>query len=450
MKPARSVLVVEDQPGEREALARLLRLESYEVFTARGPREALAHVDRAIGLVISDLRLGRESGVDLLRDWRLLRPETPFIVVTAYGDVESAVAAMKLGAADYLTKPVDPDELLSLVAQTVRRAAHGTAAELNEAKGFDRLVGCSAAMLDVYERIRRVAQSQSVALVLGESGTGKELVAEAIHRHSRRQGPFVAMNIAAVPENLVESELFGHVEGAFTGAGTCRVGRFEAADGGTLFIDEIGDCAPAAQAKLLRVLETPLVTPVGSNDARKIDVRVVAATSRDLSRMAADGEFREDLYYRLNVVTIEVPPLRSRRDDIPLLIETFLEESCSANGRARLALDPALDSWLQSYDWPGNVRQLRNAVESMVVLTRGERLTLDDVPERLRRPLRAGAAESPLDTDPTLDELERSAIEKALDQNGGSRTRAAGALGISVRTLQRKLKAWQQTAEPNV
>jgi len=444
MKIKTIVMVVEDQQAEREALARLLRMEQFEVLTAHSPHEAMGHVDRPVGLVISDVRLGRDSGIDLLRDWRSRRPETPFVMLTAFGEIASAVAAMKLGAADYLIKPVDPEALLLLVGQLVRRARPPAAGDSGDAPGFDRLVGRSAAMLDVFDRIERAAQSESLVLVCGESGTGKELAAEAIHRRSRRRdGPFVAMNIAAVPENLVESELFGHVQGAFTGAAADRKGRFEAAHGGTLFIDEIGDCALVTQAKLLRVLETFLIVPVGGNNERKVDVRVVAATSRDMTRMMADREFREDLYYRLNVVVVQLPPLRQRRDDIPLLVDTFLDESCRVNARSRPTLDGALVQWLDSHAWPGNVRQLRNVIESMVVLARGDRLTLDDLPESARQAAAAVESAPPRTGEASLGDLEREAVWRTLHQCGGNRTQAARALGISVRTLQRKLKSWR-------
>ncbi|HUY31621.1 MAG TPA: sigma-54 dependent transcriptional regulator [Pirellulales bacterium] len=445
-----AVLVVEDHPSERRAMTRLLRMERYDVLTARNAQEALEHLRQPVGLVISDLRLGTISGVDLLRQWKAQRPETPFLLVTAFGEIDSAVSAMKLGAEDYLTKPVDPDQLLRLVDDVFRRQGTGrpargptAGAEPGAERGpaLARIIGESAVMRQVFQRVTRAAQTDSIVLILGESGTGKELVAEAIHRASRRlRGPFVAVNITAVPEGLVESELFGHVQGAFTGAAGNRPGRFEAADGGTLFIDEIGDSGLAVQAKLLRVLETLLITPVGGNHERAADVRVVAATSRDLRGAVAKGEFREDLYYRLNVLTIQLPPLRERRDDIPLLVEHFLAESCRANGRPRPELSPELERFLVEFEWPGNVRQLRNAIESMVVMAAGDALSVDDVPEHLTR-VRSSAATADGERT-TLESLERAAVLETLARAGGNRTHAAEALGISVRTLQRKLKIW--------
>jgi DNA-binding NtrC family response regulator len=305
-------------------------------------------------------------------------------------------------------------------------------------------------MIEVFSRVRRAAKAESTILILGESGTGKELIAEAIHENSRRKGgPFVAVNMAAVPPGLVESELFGHVKGAFTGATVARIGRFEAANGGTIFIDEIGDFALESQAKLLRVLETRTLSPVGGNDQVDVDVRVVAATSRDLEERVAEGAFREDLYYRLTVVTIPLPPLRERRDDIPLLVRHFLPQLCQENSRPTLVPDPELMRFLQTFDWPGNVRQLRNCLESMVVMARGTELTLSDLPVSLARVDQRAGIEVQIPADMTLDDLEMKAIEEALGRCDGNRTHAARSLGISVRTLQRKLKASERSGDGN-
>src|SRR5438874_4022584 len=304
------------------------------------------------------------------------------------------------------------------------------------------MVGSSGAILDVFEQARMAAQADCTVLVTGESGTGKELVAEALHHNSpRRNGPVMTVNMAAVPEHRVESELFGHVKGAFTGALAARTGRFEAAHCGTLFIDAIGDFALASQAKLLRVLENHMVTPVGSNDDRQVDVRAIAATSRRLEEMVKDGRFREDLYYRLNVVTIQLPALRERREDIPLLTAHFLKIFGGAHGKTDMQIDPSLMDFLETFTWPGNVRQLRNVVENMVVLSRGETLTPDNLPASLEIDplLESGRIASGTTS---LVALQRSAVEKALVECNGHRTRAAESLGISVRTLQRKLKAW--------
>ncbi len=447
MKNNPTILIVDDQLNEREALSRMLRQEGFLVVAATNAEQATGYFEEPIGLVISDLRMGENSGMDLLRLWKTRKPATPFIMMTAYGDVTSAVNAMKLGAADYLSKPVNPEELLLLIErclefrqkdETIRHLKE----RLDERLGFEKMVGSSKAMLDLFDQVRRAARSVCTVLITGESGTGKELIAEALHHHSMRShGPFVTVNMAAVPEHLVESELFGHVKGAFTGAMGARIGRFEAADGGTLFIDEIGDFAQASQAKLLRVLENHKITPIGSNNDRQVDVRVVAATSRHLDQMVKEQRFREDLYYRLNVVTIHLPPLRNRPEDIPLLIAHFNKLLCALQNRSALQLDSELLDFLYKYEWPGNVRQLRNAMESMIVLARGECLTMDDLPRTIESEV-IGESTLRITDGSMLRDLQRSAVEKALQEHFGNRTRAASALGISVRTLQRKLKSW--------
>jgi two-component system, NtrC family, response regulator HydG len=438
------ILVVEDQEAERKALERVLRVAQYGVVTAANAEEALDWRDQPIDLVISDLRMGRQSGIDLLMQWREIRPETPFILATAFGDVDSAVRAMKLGASDYLTKPVDPSRLLDSIRQVLAKPPAPAPAIPRSAavQGFGPLIGRSRAILDVFDRIRRAAQTDSIVLILGESGTGKELVAGAIHSESRRaKGPYVAVNMAAIPAHLVESELFGHVRGAFTGATDARIGRFQVANGGTIFIDEIGDFEQTAQAKLLRVLESYTVCPIGSNDDIHVDVRVVAATSRNLQELVARGQFREDLFYRLNVVLIRLPALRDRPEDIPLLADVFLRESAQACGRGPMAIDARLMHHFMRHPWPGNVRQLRNLIFSMVVMADRETLTLTDLPAEKQD---AAAAPRPPASPATqeLDAIERSHILATLEAHAGNRTHAAAALRISVRTLQRKLKAW--------
>ena len=447
MKKNSTILIVDDQLNEREALGRVLRQEGFRVVSAANAEQATGFFEEPVDLVISDLRMGENSGLDLLRLWKSRMPATPFIMMTAYGDVTSAVDAMKLGAEDYLSKPVNPDELLMLIDrclefrqkdETIRHLKE----RLDERLGFEKMIGSSKLMLDLFDQVRRAARSVCTVLITGESGTGKELISEALHHHSlRSHGPFVTVNMAAVPEHLVESELFGHVKGAFTGAMGARIGRFEAAEGGTLFIDEIGDFAQASQAKLLRVLENHTITPIGSNNDKHVDVRVVAATSRHLDEMVREQKFREDLYYRLNVVTIHLPPLRDRPEDIPLLVAHFNKTLCALQNRAELEFDSELLDFLYKYEWPGNVRQLRNAMESMIVLARGERLTIDDLPSSIESES-GSESTSKLTDGGMLRDLQRSAVEKALHEHLGNRTRAATALGISVRTLQRKLKIW--------
>ncbi len=447
MKLKPTILVVEDKQSDREALVRLLRQEDYNITQAASPDQAMAFLTEPVDLIVSDLLMGENSGIDLLRFWKGRRPETPFIMTTAHGDVSTAVEAMKLGAADYLTKPVNPDELLILIErclefhrkdETIRQLQE----RLDERLGFERIIGVSKTILDVFDQARRAAPTNCTVLVTGDSGTGKELIAEALHQNSpRRSGPFVTVNMAAVPEHLVESELFGHVKGSFTGATAARIGRFEAADDGTLFIDEIGDFPLPSQAKLLRVLENHIITPIGSNDDKQINVRVVAATSCRLEEMVKDRKFREDLFYRLNVVTIHLPPLRERQEDIPLLIAFFLKAFAATYDKPDIEMDSDLMHFLETFAWPGNVRQLRNCLESMVVLSRDKRLTLDDLPATLENdPLISNGQF--VSSRKSLIDQQREMVERTLVECKGNRTRAAEALGISVRTLQRKLKAW--------
>src|SRR5687768_17301074 len=443
------VLVVEDQEAERRALSQLLKAEGFTVFGAENADKALGYVDEAMDVVLSDLHMGDVSGIDLLTLWKKRKADTQFILLTGDKSVNSGVEAIKAGAFDYVTKPVNPDELVLLI----RRAIEGLQKDkeidnlrrrLDQRFGLDQIVGQSRQMRDVFAKIQRAAPVDSTVLILGESGTGKELVAQALHHNSlRKKGPFVAVNCAAVPATLVESELFGHVRGAFTGATDRRMGRFEQADGGTLFIDEIGDFELGLQAKLLRVLETLTVTPVGGHEDRKVDVRVVAATSRDVVKMVQEGKFREDLYYRLNVVTIGLPPLRDRPDDVPILVEHFLKEITEQKHTAPRKISAEVMRRFQQYRWPGNVRELRNTLESMMVLADGDTLTERDLPERIAESAPQLTTTKEIPTGMTMEELERLAIMRALDQYGGNRTHAANRLGISVRTLQRKLRQYE-------
>ena len=344
-------------------------------------------------------------------------------------------------------KPIRPSALDRIPTERVSRGGNTVQAIQQRETGecrFGSMIGRSASMLAVFDQIDRVAATNATVLIIGESGTGKELVARAIYDCSgRRNGPYSVMNMAAVPETLVESELFGHTRGSFTDAGASRCGRFEACDGGTLFIDEIGDLKMSSQAKLLRVLEDRRITPIGSNHSKAVDVRMIAATSRNLDRMMAEGKFREDLYYRLNVVAIWLPPLRNRRDDIPALVRHFLAASVAANRRPPCELDEGLWWFLETYHWPGNVRQLRNCIESMVVLARSPTLTVDDLPAMVRTAPPTPDAQFKIPKGFTLEDIERVVVRQTLCRSGGKRTEAARCLGMSVRTLQRKLKRWQ-------
>jgi DNA-binding NtrC family response regulator len=401
------------------------------------------------------LNLGDVNGLELLNLWKQKNPDTQFILLTGHSSINTAVEAIKAGAFDYLTKPVDFDKLVLLIRRAIEsvnkdKEIDNLRRRLDQKFGLDNLVGQSRQMNEVFNKIRRAAPVDSTVLILGESGTGKELVAQALHHNSpRKKGPFVAVNCAAVPASLVESELFGHVRGAFTGATDRRVGRFEQADGGTLFIDEIGDFELGLQAKLLRVLETLTVTPVGGHEDHKANVRVLAATSRDIHQMVAKGLFREDLFYRLNVVTIHLPPLRDRPDDIPMLVEHFLRDITEQKHTAPRRLSREVMARLESYRWPGNVRELRNTLESMMVLADSEIMTEKDLPDRVASGSAPGGAPQQIPTGLTMEELEKLAITKALDQCSGNRTHAAGRLGISVRTLQRKLRQYQSGSGNN-
>jgi DNA-binding NtrC family response regulator len=443
------VLVVEDREDERRAVGSILRGEGLAVTAVENADKALSYIDEDVDVVLSDLNLGDVSGIDLLNLWKKKRPTTQFILMTGHSSVNSAVEAMKAGAFDYLTKPVNSEELVMQIGRAIDslnkdKEIDNLRRRLDQKFGLDKIIGQSRQMKEVFDKIHRAAPVDSTVLILGESGTGKELVAQALHHNSpRKKGPFVAVNCAAVPATLVESELFGHVRGAFTGATDKRIGRFQQASGGTLFVDEIGDFELGLQAKLLRVLETLTLTPVGGQEDHKVDVRVVAATSRDIRHMVAESKFREDLFYRLNVVTIQLPALRDRPDDIPILVDHFLREISEQKHTAPRRVTREVMERFQSYRWPGNVRELRNALESMMVLADGEVMTEKDLPDRIDGGSGSGSAPQQIPTGLTMEELERLAITKALDLSGGNRTHAAARLGISVRTLQRKIRQYE-------
>jgi DNA-binding NtrC family response regulator len=449
MATAGRVLVVEDHETERRAVSQILKSEGFTVFGAENADKAQGYIDENIDIVLSDLNMGDVSGMDLLQLWKKRQPDTQFILVSGQASISSAVEAMKNGAFDYLTKPINADELVLLIRRAIDgqkkdKEIDSLRRQLDQKFGLDQIIGQSTQMKAVFSKIQRAAPVDSTVLVLGETGTGKELVAQALHLNSpRKKGPFVAVNAAAVPPSLVESELFGHVRGAFTGATDRRIGRFEQADGGTLFIDEIGDFEVGLQAKLLRVLETLTVTPVGGHEDRKVDVRVLAATRQDLRKMVEAGTFREDLYYRLNVVTIVLPPLRQRPDDLPILIEHFVKELTASKHTQPKRVSPEVMRKLLTYRWPGNVRELRHALERMIVLADTEMLIEADLPDEIRESSTGSATPGDLPTNLTMDELEKLAISQALDSCNGNRTHAAQRLNISVRTLQRKLHQYE-------
>ena len=444
----KKALLVDDDASSRDSTALFLEAEGFSVVKARNGAEALHHLTEGISVVVTDLVMPQLDGMELLRIAREEIPHTPVIMMTGQGSEAAAVKALKGGAFHYLTKPVNPDELLSLVRQAVEK--YQMASEiadlhkhLNERYGFSNIIGKCDPMRKVFERIRMVADVRSTVLIEGESGTGKELVARALHFTSARcKKPFVAINCAAIPDSLIESELFGHEKGAFTGAVTPRSGKFQAADGGTLLIDEIGDMQLDLQKKLLRVIESRSVNPIGGNRDVTVDVRIVTSTNRNIEELVKQRKFREDLFFRLNVVNIKLPPLRERREDIALLVRAFIGEIAAENNRPTHDVTPEALALLQGYDWPGNVRQLRNLLESIIVVASREIIDVVDLPEVIRgaRPIRS--ALSVLKPGMTMSQIEKEVILQALDGANGSRSEASKVLGISVRTLQRKLKRY--------
>lgn len=443
------IVVVDDEPAQRELIGGFLTKQGHEVFAAGSGAEALAHArDRQVDLVLSDCRMPGMSGPDLLQKIKAVNPEIPLILMTAYGTVETAVQAMKDGAADYLTKPLDLEELLVRVGRVTEQArlkseVRELQRQLVERHRLEGIIGESGRMQEVLALVTRVAPSDATVLIRGESGIGKELIARAIHFNSRRAaGPLVSLNCAALPEQLLESELFGHERGAFTGAVAQRKGRFEQANGGTIFLDEIGDLSPTLQVKLLRVLQERAFERVGGNKTLSVDVRVLAATHRDLEQAMRDGTFREDLYYRLNVVTIQIPPLRDRREDIPLLLDHFLRKFAEKSRREVTGLTAAARDALLKYDYPGNIRELENLVERAVLLCRGRVIDLEDLPAAVRPGERSADQPESQRLPDILGHIERQTIREALERCGGVQTQAAEALGISERVLRYKMKKY--------
>ncbi len=444
------ILVVDDEPNARSALAELLRDEGYAVEVAADGFKALPKLEEfAPDLLLTDLRMPGLNGIELLHKARALDPEIAAVVMTAHGEVETAVAAMREGAADYLNKPLVFDELKivldrALERRRLRREAGLLRERLSKRHRLDAVIGSSPAMQKVFDIVLQIAPSRATVLIEGESGTGKELIAAAVHEHSpRAPHPFVKLHCAALAETLLESELFGHEKGAFTGAASRRDGRFQQADGGTLFLDEIGEISPGVQVKLLRFLQEREFERVGGNQTIKVDVRIVAATNRDLKQRVKDGAFREDLYYRLNVVSIEMAPLRARPGDIPLLAMHFLRKYTEENGKAIAGFTDDALAGLVRYRWPGNVRELENAVERAVVICRGDQIRAEDLIPTITSadPARAGDF-FPAVPGASMADLERYAILKTLEHVGGSTSKAAELLGISARTIQYRLREY--------
>jgi nitrogen regulation protein NR(I) len=455
------VLIVDDEPNIRRVLAAMLKRDGYEVTTAADGEQGLAVLQRTpVHVVVTDLVMPRLGGMELLARVRAEYPDIPVILITAHGTVDSAVAALKAGAFDYVTKPFEQEELRKVIAKAARandlerRSLHEGGAEGDRPP----LVGKSPSMRTIYDMVARVADSPSTVLITGESGTGKELIAKALHRgSSRRDKPLIKVNCAAIPKDLVESELFGYQKGAFTGAVGDKPGRFELADGGTLFLDEIGEIPVETQVKLLRALQESEFERVGGIRTLKVDVRLIAATNRDLKSLIADGRFREDLYYRLAVVPIALPPLRDRREDIPLLVVHFIEKYNRRLGKKVERIDEDALKQLVEYGWPGNIRELENLMERSVLFADGSAIPASSLPDSLREtglpppspiaavgPLGAIAAPSGASMKEIVRqaqaELERELISRALDETGGNVTRAAKRLQISRKSLQVKMK----------
>jgi len=450
------ILIADDQDMMRDSLAATLAREGYEVMAATdGPVAVSKLSQQRFDLLISDLKMPKMTGIELLAEAKKLRPDMPVVLMTAFATVQTAVEAMKLGAYDYIQKPFDGEEIKHLVERTLEhnrlklenQALRSMASELNAPRP---LVGGSEVMNEVKQRIDQVAKSNATILIRGESGTGKEVVARAIHAASARADrPMLAVNCAALSENLLESELFGHERGAFTGADRLRRGRFELADGGTLLLDEISEIAPGLQAKLLRVLQENAFERVGSSLTQQVDVRVVATSNRDLELAVAEGKFRQDLFYRLNVVPIDLPPLRQRADDIPELCRHFLHQIAKREKDAFRHIEPEAVRMLQHYPWPGNVRELQNIIERAVVLETEpgviRAVTLEPWLRKGNDPS-LGAVES-LAGKPLAD-IEKQVILSTLQQFRGHRLKTASALGIGVRTLGMKIKKWREEGEP--
>jgi two-component system NtrC family response regulator len=438
------ILVVDDEPAQRELISGFLKKQGFDVSSAESGVKALQLFRQdSIDLILTDQKMPHMSGLDLLQAVHAINPETPVILMTAFGSIEAAVSAIQEGATDYLTKPLNLDELLYRIRQVADRYRiinenRELREALRERHRIEGIIGESGQMLDVLSLVRRVAPSEATVLIRGESGTGKELIARAIHFASpRASGPLVKVNCAALPETLLESELFGHEKGAFTGAVTSRQGRFELANGGTLFLDEIGDLPLHLQAKLLRVLQEREYEKVGSSRPVRVDVRILAASHRPLEALIKAGELREDLYYRLNVVTILIPPLRERRSDLAPLIDHFLRLFAEKNGKTIRGLTHEARDILLRYDYPGNVRELENLIERAVVLTRDDVIGSGDLPLTVQKPEVEGDRETNLTV--AVEALERHMIKETLARSDGVQTRAAELLGISERGLRYKL-----------
>ncbi len=449
------ILVVDDDVSILRALDRFFATQGYEVSICDNVVTANQLLDHGqIDLALIDLKLGNYNGIELIRNLKKLNPETASIIMTGFGSIDSAVEAVKAGAFHYVTKPFEFADLANLVQKALEhQKAHQEIRvlkrQLSTKYGLENIIGISEPMKEIFDLVDKVADTDSTVLILGESGTGKELVANAIHFKSRRSNrQLVPVNCAAIPEELLESELFGHVKGAFTGAVATRMGRFEMANGGTIFLDEIGDMSPKLQVKLLRVLQERRFEPVGSGRSMEVDVRIIAATNKNLEKAVKDRVFREDLFYRLNVIPIRIPPLRDRKSDIPLLIQHFLHKYSQENGMLPPALQESAQDILCNYSWPGNVRELENVIERLVILRAGQNIAPKDLPEKLMSPggkivTSVQIPDHGISFKKVVDDFENELILKALEKTAWNKNKAASLLKLNRTTLVEKIKRRQ-------
>lgn len=447
-----NILVIDDEAAQRDVLTGYLKKKGYKIFSASSGKEGIELVERnPVDIILSDFKMPGLSGIDVLEQVKKINPEISFVIVTAYGTVENAVKAMQLSAFDYISKPVDLDELDLMIERIIeyknlKSENQLLKTQLREKHKISSIVFQSQKMEEVINVAARVAESKATVLITGENGTGKEVLAKGIHYlSSRRDAPFVAVNVPALTETLLESELFGHEKGAFTGADKMKKGRFEIAHGGTIFLDEVGDIPQSIQVKLLRVLQEHQFERVGGTERIDIDVRIIAATNKDLDQKIKDGTFREDLYYRLNVVSINIPPLRQRREDILPMIESFIEKYCKENNKKeKLEISKEAADVLMKYNYPGNVRELENIIERAVVLTRGKVITLNDLPMNIKgfKEERTLAAFGEGSLTEQVEALEKQLIYDALLESDGNQTKAGKLLGLTERNLRYKLKKY--------
>lgn len=441
------ILVIDDEKSILDLLSVVFKKEGYIVETSLSAKTALELIDNEeFDLILTDIKLPQMSGMKILKYVKEKYPAMPVVMITAYGTIKQAIEALKMGAMDYIVKPFNMEELKIIVAQGLenRRIQQENVLlkkDLEEKYGMNNMVGKSKKMLEIYNLIEKIAVTDSTVLISGESGTGKEIAARAIHFHSRRrERPFVSINCGALPENLLESELFGHVKGSFTGAIVNKKGMFETAEKGTLFLDEVGEMSPWTQVKLLRTLQDRKVRRVGGTEEFPIDVRIIGATNQDLKKRIEEGKFREDLFYRLNVISLELPPLRNRKEDIPLLVSHFLSKYCDKMGRDMKRMAPRVMKVFESYSWPGNVRELENAIERIIAIEERETITESSLPEELISPQReqdrSYEVKLGFDLNVTLDDISRNFVQQALRRTNGNLKETATLLGINYRSLR--------------